>query len=128
MSGLLGCIIVTQPSEISAIGMTRTIDFLRHKEIPIMGLVIVSLLRPSDTPVALPQARYGEGGQGLRCAFLDIHSTDSGCGAIETLLRQTGEDGLEGATHYTQETNPVAESSGKGWRIGSNNCCQVHVR
>jgi hypothetical protein len=39
MESLLGCIIVTQPSEISALGMTRTIDFLRHKEIPIMGLV-----------------------------------------------------------------------------------------
>jgi Mrp family chromosome partitioning ATPase len=39
MSGLLGCLIVTQPSEISALGMTRTIDFLRHKQIPIMGLV-----------------------------------------------------------------------------------------
>jgi hypothetical protein len=39
MSSLLGCIIVTQPSEISALGMTRTIDFLRHKAIPIMGLV-----------------------------------------------------------------------------------------
>ena len=39
MSDLLGCIIVTQPSEISALGMTRTIDFLRHKETPIMGLV-----------------------------------------------------------------------------------------
>jgi Mrp family chromosome partitioning ATPase len=39
MEYLLGCITVTQPSEISALGMTRTIDFLRHKEIPIMGLV-----------------------------------------------------------------------------------------
>jgi len=39
MESLLGCTIVTQPSEISALGMTRTIDFLRHKEIPIMGLV-----------------------------------------------------------------------------------------
>ena len=39
MESLLGCIIVTQPSEISALGMTRTIDFLRHKEMPIMGLV-----------------------------------------------------------------------------------------
>ena len=39
MSGLPGCLIVTQPSEISALGMTRTIDFLRHKEIPIIGLV-----------------------------------------------------------------------------------------
>jgi Mrp family chromosome partitioning ATPase len=39
MDSLLGCIIVTQPSDISALGMTRTIDFLRHKQIPIMGLV-----------------------------------------------------------------------------------------
>jgi Mrp family chromosome partitioning ATPase len=39
MESLLGCITVTQPSEISALGMTRTINFLRHKEIPIMGLV-----------------------------------------------------------------------------------------
>ena len=39
MESLLGCIIVTQPSDIAALGMTRTIDFLRHKEIPIMGLV-----------------------------------------------------------------------------------------
>jgi hypothetical protein len=65
MESRLGCFIVTQPSEISALGMTRTIDFLRHKEIPIMGLVTmidgyVSLMRPSDSPVALPQASYGE--------------------------------------------------------------------
>jgi Mrp family chromosome partitioning ATPase len=36
---LLGTIIISQPSDISALGMTRTIDFLRHKGIPIMGLV-----------------------------------------------------------------------------------------
>jgi hypothetical protein len=39
MESRLGCITVTQPSEISALGMTRTIDFLRHREIPIMRLV-----------------------------------------------------------------------------------------
>jgi hypothetical protein len=39
LESLPGCIIVTQPSEISALGITRTIDFLRHKEIPIMGLM-----------------------------------------------------------------------------------------
>jgi Mrp family chromosome partitioning ATPase len=36
---LLWVVIVTQPSDISALGMTRTIDFLRHKGIPIMELV-----------------------------------------------------------------------------------------
>jgi Mrp family chromosome partitioning ATPase len=36
---LLGVIKISQPSDISALGMTRTIDFLRHKGIPIMGLV-----------------------------------------------------------------------------------------
>ena len=41
MESLLGCITVTQPSEISALGMTRTIDSLRHKEIPITGLVMM---------------------------------------------------------------------------------------
>ena len=79
----------------------------------------MSLLRPSDTPVGFPQARYGEGSQGLWCALLDFHSENSGRGAIETLLRQTGEDGLEGATHYTQETNPVAESSGMDAPFGN---------
>jgi hypothetical protein len=39
ISGLLGVLIVSQPSDISALGMTRTIDFLRHKGIPIIGLV-----------------------------------------------------------------------------------------
>jgi len=36
---LLGVITISQPSDISAQGMTRTIDFLRHKGIPIIGLV-----------------------------------------------------------------------------------------
>ena len=39
VSGLLGVLIVSQPSDISALGMTRTIDFLRHEGIPIIGLV-----------------------------------------------------------------------------------------
>jgi hypothetical protein len=38
---LLGTIIISPPSDISALGMTRTIDFLRHKGIPIMGLVSI---------------------------------------------------------------------------------------
>ena len=36
---LLGVVIVSQPSEISALGMRRTVDFLRLKEAPIIGLV-----------------------------------------------------------------------------------------
>jgi Mrp family chromosome partitioning ATPase len=39
VDSLLGVIIVSQPSDISALGMTRTIDFLRHRGIPIIGLV-----------------------------------------------------------------------------------------
>lgn len=39
MENLMGVVIVTQPSDISALGMTRTIDFLKQKQIPIMGLV-----------------------------------------------------------------------------------------
>jgi Mrp family chromosome partitioning ATPase len=39
MENLRGVIIVTQPSDISALGMTRTIDFLKQRQIPIMGLV-----------------------------------------------------------------------------------------
>ena len=93
MESLLGCTIVTQPSEISALGMTRTIDFLRHRGNSCHGArdydgrVFASRLRPSDTPVALPQARYEEGSQGLRGAFLDIHSANSGCGAIGGVTR-----------------------------------------
>ena len=36
---LFGVIIVSQPTEISTIGLLRTIDLLRHKQIPIIGLV-----------------------------------------------------------------------------------------
>jgi len=32
-------VIVSQPSEISALGMRRIVDFLRLKELPITGLV-----------------------------------------------------------------------------------------
>jgi len=39
LSGLLGVIIVSQPSEISALGMRRTVDFLRLEEVPIIGLL-----------------------------------------------------------------------------------------
>lgn len=39
MDKLMGVIIVTQPSDISALGMTRTVDFLKQKQIPIIGLV-----------------------------------------------------------------------------------------
>jgi hypothetical protein len=53
ISGLLGVLIVSQPSDISALGMTRTIDFLRHKEIPITGLMTMmdGYLCPSCGPV-----------------------------------------------------------------------------
>jgi Mrp family chromosome partitioning ATPase len=117
---LLGVIIISQPSDISALGMTRTIDFVRHKGIPIMGLVTMmdGYLCPSCGLVT----------HQLLSPKLAMKKVAKDCGGIETLLRQTGEDGLEGATQHTQETNPLAESPGKGWRIGSNNCCQVHVR
>lgn len=36
---LLGAIIVSQPTKISTIGLLRTIDLLRQKQIPIIGLV-----------------------------------------------------------------------------------------
>lgn len=39
MGDLTGVVIVTQPSDISALGMTRTLDFLREKQIPIIGMV-----------------------------------------------------------------------------------------
>jgi Mrp family chromosome partitioning ATPase len=42
MQSLLGVVTVTQPSEISALGMTRTVDFLRQKDIPIIGLVTMT--------------------------------------------------------------------------------------
>ena len=96
MSGLLGCVIVTQPSDIAALGMTRTIDFLRHKEMPIMGLVTMmdGYLCPSCGLVThqllspkLAMERYGEGRQGLRSALLGFHSANSGRGATQTSLR-----------------------------------------
>ena len=39
LTELLGVLIISQPSEISALGMRRTVDFLRLKEVPIIGLV-----------------------------------------------------------------------------------------
>ena len=39
LPNLLGVVIVSQRSEISALGMRRTVDFLRLKEVPIIGLV-----------------------------------------------------------------------------------------
>jgi len=36
---LLGVVIVSQSSEISPLGMRRTVDFLRLKEVPILELV-----------------------------------------------------------------------------------------
>ncbi|GAI50716.1 unnamed protein product, partial [marine sediment metagenome] len=36
---LFGVVIVSQPAKISTIGLTRTIDLLRVKQIPILGLV-----------------------------------------------------------------------------------------
>jgi Mrp family chromosome partitioning ATPase len=39
MSDLLGVPIASQPSEISALGMTKTVGFLRQKEIPTIGVV-----------------------------------------------------------------------------------------
>jgi Mrp family chromosome partitioning ATPase len=79
MSDLLGCIMVTQPSEISALGMTRTIDFLRHKEIPIMGLVTMmdGYLCPSCGLVT----------HQLLSPKLAMEKVAKDCGGIETLLR-----------------------------------------
>jgi len=93
MESLLGCIIVTQPSEISALGMTRTIDFLRHKGIPIIGLVSMmdGYLCPDCGKVSHlllpPKLAMEKGSQGLRGAALDIHSANSGCGAIGGVTR-----------------------------------------
>lgn len=39
LEGLTGVLIVSQPSEIAALGMTRTIDFLKQKRLPVIGLV-----------------------------------------------------------------------------------------
>jgi len=122
------------PRDFALSGMNRTIDFLRHKEIPIMGLVTMmdGYLCPSCGLVThqllSPKLAMEKGSQGLRGAAVDIHSASSRCGAIETLLRQTGEDDPEMPPHYTPETNPVAESSGKGWRVRRKGRWQVHVR
>jgi hypothetical protein len=40
------------------------------------------------------------------------------CGGIETLLRQTGEDGPEGATQHTQETNLRQQLQQKAGELG----------
>ena len=79
MSGLLGCVIVTQPSDIAALGMTRTIDFLRHKEMPIMGLVTMmdGYLCPSCGLVK----------HQLLSPKLAMKKVAKDCGGIETLLR-----------------------------------------
>ena len=87
MSDLLGCIIVTQPSDISALGMTRTIDFLRHKGIPIMGLVTMmdGYLCPSCGPVThqLPSPK------------LDMEKVVRGCGVPFLIsIPQTPDVGL----------------------------------
>ena len=39
LDGLTGVLVVTQPSEISALGMTRTLDFLKQRCLPVIGLV-----------------------------------------------------------------------------------------
>ena len=79
ISGLLGVLIVSQPSDISALGMTRTIDFLRHKGIPIMGLVSMmdGYLCPSCSLVT----------HQLLSPKLDMEKIAKDCGGIETLLR-----------------------------------------
>jgi Mrp family chromosome partitioning ATPase len=79
ISGLLGVLIVSQPSDISALGMTRTIDFLRHKGIPIMGLVSMmdGYLCPSCGLVT----------HQLLSPKLDMEKIAKDCGGIETLLR-----------------------------------------
>jgi Mrp family chromosome partitioning ATPase len=82
---LLGVIIISQPSDISALGMTRTIDFLRHKGIPIIGLVSMmdGYLCPSCGLVT----------HQLLSPKLAMEKVAKDCGAIETLLRKTGENG-----------------------------------
>jgi hypothetical protein len=85
ISGLLGVLIVSQPSDISALGMTRTIDFLRHKGIPIIGLVSMmgGYLCPSCGLVT----------HQLLSPKLAMEKMAKDCVAIETLLRQAGENG-----------------------------------
>jgi len=79
VSGLLGVLIVSQPSDISALGMTRTIDFLRHEGIPIMGLVSMmdGHLCPSCGLVT----------HQLLSPKLAMEKVAKDCGGIETLLR-----------------------------------------
>ena len=111
MSALLGCIIVTQPSEISALGMTRTIDFLRHKEIPIMGLVTMmdGYLCPSCGLVT----------HQLLSPKLAMKKVAKDCGGIETLLRQTGENGraVKSPPFHELQRGPLA-SARKSWLDG----------
>jgi Mrp family chromosome partitioning ATPase len=79
IEALLGVLIISQPSDISALGMTRTIDFLRHKGIPIIGLVSMmdGYLCPSCGLVTH---------QLLSCK-LAMEKVAKDCGGIETLLR-----------------------------------------
>jgi ATP-binding protein involved in chromosome partitioning len=79
MDSLLGCLIVTQPSGISALGMTRTVDFLRHKQIPIMGLV--SMMDGYLCPCC------GLVTHQLLSSKLAMEKVAKDCGGIETLLR-----------------------------------------
>ena len=76
---LLGTIVISQPSDISALGMTRTIDFLRHKGIPIIGLVSMmdGYLCPSCGLVT----------HQLLFPKLAMEKVVKDCGGIETLLR-----------------------------------------
>jgi ATP-binding protein involved in chromosome partitioning len=87
MSQLLGVIIVTQPSEISALGMTRTVDFLRQKEIPILGLVTMmdGYLCP----------RCGKVSHQLLSPKLDMEKVARGCGLpLLISMPQTPDVGL----------------------------------
>jgi len=76
---LLGVGIITGLSDISALGMTRTIDFLRHKGIPIIGLVSMmgGYLCPSCGLVT----------HRLLSPKLAMKKVAKDCGGIETLLR-----------------------------------------
>jgi Mrp family chromosome partitioning ATPase len=76
---LLGVGIITGLSDISALGMTRTIDFLRHKGIPIIGLVSMmdGYLCPSCGLVT----------HQLLSPKLAMEKMAKDCGGIETLLR-----------------------------------------
>jgi Mrp family chromosome partitioning ATPase len=111
IESLLGVIIISQPSDISALGMTRTIDFLRHKGIPIIGLVSMmdGHLCPSCGLVT----------HQLLSPKLAMKKVAKDCGGIETLLRQTGEDGPEGATQHTQETNLRQQLQQKAGELGA---------